>query len=92
MTFGKIELEKFEAGGKFPQKAASALTALEGIVGASYKPILLLGTQIVKGVNYIFLCEQTLITKEPERHIVTLAVNEFNGEYELVNNSIEVII
>ena len=91
MTFGKIELEKFEVG-KFPQKAASALTALEGIVGASYKPILLLGTQIVKGVNYIFLCEQTLITKEPERHIVTLAVNEFNGEYELVNNSIEVII
>ena len=43
------------------------------------------GKQVVKGVNYVFLAEQTLITANPERHIVVVTINEFNGNYGVVN-------
>ena len=42
--FGQIELAKFEGLTKMPQKAASAWATLEGLVGASYKPLLYLGS------------------------------------------------
>ncbi len=94
MLAGGITLEKsFNNLGKMPQGAASAWAAFdgEGIVGAGYKPLLYVGMQVVKGINYWFICEQTTITAEPERHIVKMAINEFNGSYYVVPHSIEVI-
>lgn len=90
--FGKIEFEEFEGLTKMPQKAASAWSAVDGIVGASYKPLLYIGEQVARGTNYWFICEQTLVTATPAKHIVTLAINEFNGTYMIVPGSIEVII
>lgn len=91
-TLGGIELAEQKGLTSMPQGAASAWVAVEGgIVGAGYKPLVFVGTQIAKGTNYHFIAEQTLITAEPERHIVKLVVNEFNGEYKLVPHSIEVI-
>ena len=90
--FGKIELEKFEGITKMPQEAASAWSTVDGLVGASYKPLLYLGKQVVKGVNYFFIAEQTLITCPPIRRVVTLTINEFEGKYELLGNSIKEII
>lgn len=89
---GKIEFENFEGLTKMPQKAASAWSAVGGIVGASYKPLVYVGTQQVKGVNHWFIAEQTLVTNPPVKHIVTIAINEFNGVYAIVPQSIEVII
>lgn len=67
---------------KFPQEAASAWSYFDGaIVGAAYKPIAYVGTQIVKGVNHVFIAEQTLITAEPVRHIVLVTINEFQNNY-----------
>lgn len=92
MLFGGFEFENFEGLTKMPQKAASAWVALDGgIVGAGYKPLLYIGTQVVKGINYWFIAEQTLILEEPVKHIVKVAVNEFNGKYSVVPHSIEVI-
>ena len=100
---GEIQLEEFKGLDKMPQKAASAWVALDGgITGAGYKPLLYVGSQVVKGVNHWFIAEQTLILAQPERHIVKIAVNEFNqkiegkdGEFEtvykIVPHSIEVI-
>ena len=100
---GGIQLEDFKGIDKMPQKAASAWVAVEGgIVGAGYKPLLYVGSQLVKGINHWFIAEQTLILAQPERHIVKIAVNEFNqkiegkdGEFEtiykIVPHSIEVI-
>lgn len=100
---GGIQLEEFKGMEKMPQKAASAWVAVEGgITGAGYKPLLYVGSQVVKGVNHWFVAEQTLIFAQPERHIVKIAVNEFNqkiegkdGEFEtvykIVPHSIEVI-
>lgn len=88
---GQIELQILTDLTKVPQHVASAMAAIEnsGLVGASYKPLIYGGSQPVRGTNYWFIAEQTLVTATPERHLVKLAVNEFNGEYALVNKSIE---
>lgn len=49
-----------------PQDAATAWTgAMEGMTGAEYEPVALIGTQVVSGTNYMFLARETLVTKEP---------------------------
>lgn len=90
--FGKIELENFVGLSSMPQKAASAWSILSDLVGASYKPLLYCGKQVVKGTNHYFIAELTLAIARPERHIVLLAINEYGGKYELVKESIEVIL
>lgn len=91
MKFGQVELNNFEAC-KLPQKAASAFSILEGLTGVSYKPLLYCGEQIVKGVNYWFIAEMEMVLAVPQRHIVLLCINEFDGDYKLVKESIEVIL
>jgi len=85
---GGIEFNIITDMTKLPQRAASAASAIETaeLTGASYKPIMYVGTQIVRGVNYWFICEQTIITAHPKKKIVKLAVNEFQGEFKLVLN------
>ena len=90
--FGKIEFENFEGLTSMPQDAATAWSAVEGLIGASYKPLVYIGKQVARGVNHWFIAEQTLTTNPPIKHIVTLAVNEFNGTCAIVPSSIEVII
>lgn len=86
--FGKINLENFTGLTSMPQKAASAWTVLDNLVGASYKPLLYVGKRVVRGVNHIFIAEQTLVTNPPARHLVMLEINEFAGKFELVPSSI----
>ena len=90
--FGKIEFENFEGLSKMPQKAASAWSAVSTLVGASYKPLVFVGTQVARGTNYWFIAEQTLTTNPIAKHIVTIAINEFGGVYAIVPSSIEVVI
>ena len=90
---GAIQLTDFTGIGNQPQKVASAASAVETaeLTGASYKPILFVGTQPVRGINYWFFAEQTLVTNPPQKHIVKLAVNEFQGKFEIVPKSIKAI-
>lgn len=92
--FGQIKLAEFKGLTSMPQKAASAWSAFEtsGFVGGSFKPLLYIGEQPVKGVNHWFICEETLVTREPERHLVQMAINEFEDAYELVPGSIERLV
>lgn len=84
-NFGKVQIEQFGTG-SLPQKAATAWSAAaEGITGVSYKPLLYLGHQTVKGENYFYVAEQTLMTNPIVRRVVRLTINEFNGEYEIVD-------
>ena len=87
---GAIEFAKFEGLKNLPQKAASALSAIEGmkLVGASYEPIAYIGEQSVRGTNHWFIALMTLFTAKTEKRIVTIAVNEFNGTYTVVPTSI----
>lgn len=95
----KIKLVEFEAE-NLPQKAQTAwdgafykgqVKGLAGITGASYKPLKYCGEQSAKGVNYWFIAEQISVTAKPERKIVTLGINEFNGVYGVIPTSINTV-
>lgn len=88
-TLGAIQLENFTGLTSMPQKAVSAWSAVENLVGATYKPLLYVGKQLVRGTNHCFIAEQTLVTANPTRRIVKLKINEFNGVFEVVAQSIE---
>lgn len=47
------------------ETAAIFNKAFEGLAGAGYEPIALLGTQVVAGINYKFFAKQTIVTAEP---------------------------
>ena len=89
--FGKIEMEKFEGLKEMPQEAASAWGEIDQleILGASYKPLLYVGKQQVKGTNYFFLAEQTFINKENDRRLIQIAINHFDGKYTVIPQSIK---
>ncbi len=89
--FGGFELEEFQGLDKLPQKAASAWTKVTELTGAKFKPILYAGKQVTKGINYGFIAEETLQTIGQERRLVALVVNEFNGEFEVLNDRFTVI-
>lgn len=88
---GAIQLENFKGLTKMPQKAASAWAALDGLVGCHYVPLLYLGEQVVKGTNYWFIAERSTVTLEPKRNVVLMAINEFQGEYKINAQPIQVL-
>lgn len=92
--FGGIDIDVITDLKKLPQQVASAQSALEtaGLTGASYKVLVYVGDQLVRGTNYWFIAEQTLVLATPEKHIVIMAINEYEGEYEIVKSSIVRII
>ena len=95
MLTGGIKLTNFDnlKSNVDAQKAASAWSGVDWatLTGAGYKPLLYVGEQVVNGINHCFIAEQTLMTRNVERHIVTLKINENRGEYKIVKDSIQVI-
>jgi hypothetical protein len=49
--------------------------ALEGLIGATYKPLYLVATQVVHGTNFVFLAQQNLATLDNDEHLVEVVVN-----------------
>ena len=66
---------------KVPKEAVDALVnASANVVGASYHPVALLGTQVVAGINFCMLCEVTPATENPEPHYaIVIAGQGVNG-------------
>lgn len=92
MQTGAIKFEDFKGLTSMPQKAATAwAAATEGLLGVGYVPLVFVGTQPVRGVNYWFIALKTLVTAEPKKEIVKMAINEFQGEYAIVKDKTEVI-
>lgn len=51
---------------KIPEEAKAAFDkAMEGYTGMGFTPVAYLGSQVVAGANYAFLCEGTTMTAEP---------------------------
>ena len=57
---------------------------MSGLIGATYKPMAYVGTQVVKGVNHVFIAQQTSATLTDERHIVLVTINEFDGKFQVI--------
>ena len=59
---------------------------MEGLVGVDYVPVALLGTQVVAGTNYAFLCQGTVVVPDavPAWKIVFL-YQDLEGSVSILN-------
>ena len=57
--------------------------AMLDFVGAEHKPILELGTQIVKGTNYHFICESKAVYPDAEPYLTRIVVNNFKDNWTI---------
>ncbi len=86
-TLGGWTLTEDGAVSERAQKAFDKAT--DGIAGASYQPVALLGTQVVSGMNYCFLCEVMLYTDRVDAcslyYAVVTVYENAQGEAEILN-------
>ena len=78
--------------GAMPEKVATAVSALNEMVGAEYKPIAYLGSQVVNGINHAVLCEQTVITGKDTKNVVVAIFNEKPEDLKLTLVAIERVV
>ena len=73
---GGWQLEGKPIGSSMPQKLATGWNiAMEGFVGSTFNPFYLVATQLVTGINYLLIAEQTPVVKDPVKSIVGLIIN-----------------
>ena len=77
--------------GKLPQKVATAFDSLN-IVGAEYKLIAYIGSQIVNGTNHAVLAKQTILNGKDTENIVVMIFNEKPNDMNAVLVSIERVL
>ncbi|MBQ9648068.1 MAG: hypothetical protein IJV43_06885 [Oscillospiraceae bacterium] len=64
------------AEGLMPRNALEVLTeALSKQVGVNITPVLFLGSQVVSGVNYAFLCWKSVVAPNSEATLNVVIVN-----------------
>lgn len=60
--------------------------AVEGLTGVEYTPITCLGTQIVAGTNYRFLCKATQTNEQPVTKLAIIEIYEdLKGQVEITS-------
>lgn len=76
-----------------PEKVATACAQLnEDLLGAEYRPIAYLGSQIVNGTNHAVLMEQLLITGKDTKNVVLVIFNEQPTALKLTLVNIERVL
>ena len=86
---GGWEVAEDKSSVVMPQEAKDAFDkATENLDGNELEPMALLGTQVVEGTNYAFLCFSTLQTEETINGIQVVTVYEdLDGNAEVINIS-----
>lgn len=60
--------------------------AMDGLVGVNYTPVALLGTQLVSGTNYCFLCEAAVVRPDAQPYYALVSVyQDLQGKAEIRN-------
>ena len=60
--------------------------AMEGLVGCTYEPIAILGTQVVSGMNYCLLCKTTIVTPDaPVSYTLVYIYEALDGTAEILS-------
>ncbi len=54
----------------------SFMQAFEGLDGAGYKPLVYCGSQLVHGTNHMLICQQTIVTQQPIKHLVKVVIHQ----------------
>lgn len=60
-------------------------TASKQLIGVGYKPLAYVGSQMVKGKNYYFICEARPIYPNAEPYGVVMCINEFEKNINIVS-------
>lgn len=68
--------QKAESSELTDEARAAFEKATKGLVGVDYKPVALLGTQVVAGTNYRILCEATVVYPGAETQKVVMTIYE----------------
>lgn len=67
-----------ERDSQMPPEAVTAFAQVEkSLVGVSYRPVLYIGQQVVKGMNYYIACEAKGIYPDAEPYPVIMCINVF---------------
>ena len=76
-----------------PEKIATAIGELnEHLIGAKYRPIAYLGSQVVKGINYAVLAEQIISDAANTKNIVLIIFNVAPGSLKATLVYIEPVL
>ena len=60
--------------------------AMEGMVGVNYTPVLCLGSQLVAGMNYCYLCRARVVYPDAEPYYALVYIYEdLNGNASLLD-------
>lgn len=60
--------------------------AMEGLVGCTYEPIAILGSQVVSGMNYCLLCKTTVVTPDaPVSYTLVYIYEALDGTAEILS-------
>jgi hypothetical protein len=59
--------------------------ATRQLIGVDYKMLLFIGSQVVKGINYHFICQAKVVYPGAEPKVVRLVINEFQNEISVVS-------
>ena len=60
--------------------------ATEGLVGCTYEPIAILGSQVVSGMNYCLLCKTTVVTPDaPVSYTLVYIYEALDGTAEILS-------
>ena len=58
--------------------------AMSNYLGVEHKPLLEIGTQVVKGINYHFICESKIVHPDAEPYLTRVVVNNFQDTWTIV--------
>lgn len=83
MSFGSWNIDV--SIGSMPEKVATAVSELDNLAGAEYKPIAYLGSQVVNGTNHAVLAEQILVCGKDVKNVVLLIFHETKEGVTLSN-------
>ena len=58
--------------------------AMANFIGVEHKPLLEIGTQVVKGINYHFICKSQIARPDVEPYLTRVVVNNFQDTWTIV--------
>ena len=67
-----------------PEVQAAFATIEKSLLGVSYKPVLYIGSQVVRGVNHYIVCEACAIYPGAQPYAAVMCINMFEGNASLV--------
>lgn len=87
ITTGGYTVNKNLSAAALPKDAQGAFDkALDGMTGADYEPIVLIGTQTVSGTNYAILCKVTPVIPDAESELDVVTIYEdLSGKAEILS-------